>query len=970
MASKKMDFIKGPLFERLEKKDGIRGTNEDKRIGFLSDSEKAREAAEVAANFARQFISRGDYEAAYKYRRDAVEKLDIYLTYCGTGLERLFVESVLELSKLSFAVGRGMSALATYLRKGLGLAETSGNLRSHALICLHLGRLLAYQNKVNEGLAFLEKGKDEVAELGDSDILKAAAEFLGLYYSLQGRFREALIHFERAEEYFIREQNRLFIYPMTLWSLGVTLFAIGQVPRALGFFQSYLHSARDMGLPAVSAIARSILGLALTVAGKQREALYHLDSSLKEAEETKNSYSLFIAKAGKAIQAFQEGDLNNAFEWFQSAMRDGQKAKSALIFINLYIFDMLAEFCRKGFEPVSKEWGYKEQLQICLKDQSLHLRGVAMRMRAMEKMRAGESAHEVMEDLTSSIDCLQQAGAALALIDTRIAVAALYLREGNIEEMRDLLQKLWQAISGMGLELTYLPRELRQHIHDDDLQRTARASERSLLDRYFEFLHNLDGAETEGDLFHRAVRLFSQLLGAERGALFWLPARGRRQEFDLRAGYNLTRREIDSEAFKPSMKLIQRAFRQNQYIRAKPEYSRYISVEDSVSGVLCLPIEVGAEVRGILYYDNSYLRINFDFLSNQWVPLLIDHTNKYIAHLLELIDLREAANRLAADKVYQHEQLGDPIITQDPSMLSMLDKAEKAAKSEATVLVTGETGTGKELLVSRIHKQSPRCDGPFIVLDATSIPENLVESELFGHEKGAFTGAESRKRGRIEIAHGGTLFIDEVGELPLQVQVKLLRALESRKFYRVGGTQTVKSDFRLVAATNRRLGDEVRAGRFRQDLFYRLNVLPIVLPPLRERGNDISLLARHFFNRYASKYARKDLVLAREDEDALNGYSWPGNVRELQNVVERAVILSNGGRLVLDITSVHEGREAENFSDTPTMDELQRRYIRFILEKTGGQIYGEDGAASILGMKRSTLYTRMYKLGIKNRNLR
>ncbi len=416
------------------------------------------------------------------------------------------------------------------------------------------------------------------------------------------------------------------------------------------------------------------------------------------------------------------------------------------------------------------------------------------------------------------------------------------------------------------------------------------------------------------------------------------------------------------------MKLIQRAFKQNQYVRAKPEYSRYVSVEDSVSGVLCLPIQVGAEVRGILYYDNSYLRINFDFLSSQWVPLLIEHTNKYIDHLLELIHLREAANRLAADKSYQQERLGDPIITQDPSMLSLLDKAEKAAKSEATVLVTGETGTGKELLVSRIHKQSPRCYGPFVVLDATSIPENLVESELFGHEKGAFTGAESRKRGRIEIAHGGTLFIDEVGELPLQVQVKLLRALETKKFYRVGGTQTVKSDFRLVAATNRRLGEEVSAGRFRQDLFYRLNVLPIVLPPLRERGNDISLLAKHFFDRYANKYARKDLVLTREDEDALNGYSWPGNVRELQNVLERAVILSNGGRLVLDINSGHGSTESTNFSDTPTMDELQRRYISFILKKTGGQIYGEEGAASILGMKRSTLYSRMYKLGIRDRN--
>jgi transcriptional regulator with GAF, ATPase, and Fis domain len=251
-------------------------------------------------------------------------------------------------------------------------------------------------------------------------------------------------------------------------------------------------------------------------------------------------------------------------------------------------------------------------------------------------------------------------------------------------------------------------------------------------------------------------------------------------------------------------------------------------------------------------------------------------------------------------------------------------------------------------------------------VDATTIPESLVESELFGHEKGAYTGADSRKRGRIELAHEGTLFIDEIGELPMQVQTKLLRALEGKTFYRVGGTQPVKSDFRLVAATNRNLSEEVAAGRFRQDLYYRLDVIRIVLPPLRERGDDIILLARSFFRHYCNRYGRMGLELTREHEDNLMAYPWLGNVRELKNVIERAVTLSSGKELILDLPIGQAPSSEAGFSDAPTMDELQRRYIKHVLEKTGGRIYGPDGAAEILGMKRSTLYTRMYKLGLRS----
>ena len=389
-------------------------------------------------------------------------------------------------------------------------------------------------------------------------------------------------------------------------------------------------------------------------------------------------------------------------------------------------------------------------------------------------------------------------------------------------------------------------------------------------------------------------------------------------------------------------------------------------IDEKVKRQLCIASQVGSEVNVALYYDNLYLEVNLDFPPPQWATLLFKVTNQYVRNFHELFRLREEMSRLAANKAIQLERLeSDQILAQAPAMLRVLDQADRAAKSEATLLITGETGTGKDLLASRIHIQSHRSSGPFIVVDSTTIPENLVESELFGHEKGAFTGADSRNIGRIELAHGGTLFIDEIGELPLQVQAKLLRAIETKSFYRVGGKQLVRSDFRLVAATNRRLYDDVAAGRFRRDLYYRLNVIPLLLPPLRDRGDDAILLAHRFLKQYSDVYRRKSLKLSGRDEERLASYAWPGNIRELKNVIERAVILARGNRITLDLPLAHESLEESALAETISLQDVQRRYITRILEKTNGRIGGPDGAAALLGMKRSTLYSKMYKLGIK-----
>ena len=338
----------------------------------------------------------------------------------------------------------------------------------------------------------------------------------------------------------------------------------------------------------------------------------------------------------------------------------------------------------------------------------------------------------------------------------------------------------------------------------------------------------------------------------------------------------------------------------------------------------------------------------------------------------ELEDLR---GRLEEENVYLREEIRqehgfqDIVGGSDP-LLYVLHKVRQVAPGDTSVLILGETGVGKELIARTIHDESPRSSGPFVVVNCAALPPNLIESELFGHERGAFTGAERQRRGRFELAHGGTLFLDEVGELPFEMQPKLLRVLQEGQLERVGGTETVAVDVRVIAATNRDLNMDREAGRFREDLFYRIAVYPITVPPLGARREDIPLLVEHFVQHFAQRRGLRIDEIPAEVMRSLRAYDWPGNVRELQNVIERAVLTSQGRvlRLAEPLQSAANAMAAnrENGSDAPdlTLDEVERRYIVRVLEATEGQISGAGGAAEVLGLHANTLRYRLKKLGI------
>jgi formate hydrogenlyase transcriptional activator len=322
------------------------------------------------------------------------------------------------------------------------------------------------------------------------------------------------------------------------------------------------------------------------------------------------------------------------------------------------------------------------------------------------------------------------------------------------------------------------------------------------------------------------------------------------------------------------------------------------------------------------------------------------------------------ANLVIEDR-FQRAHRGEEIIGESPALKEVLRQVEIVAPTDATVLLQGETGTGKELIARAIHRLSARPDHPFVTVNCAAIPSGLLESELFGHERGAFTGAIAQKIGRFELAHQGTLFLDEIGDIPLELQPKLLRVLQEQEFDRLGSTRTRRVDVRLVAATHRELAQMLDAGHFRADLYYRLNVFPLTIPPLRQRPEDIPLLVYHFVRHYARLLHKHIDMIPAEALDALTHYDWPGNVRELQNVIERAVILSPGPALRLALDELPQSRPTGR-SPVPvsTLEEVEREYILRVLRETNGVIGGPQGAATRLGLRRTTLLYRLEKLGI------
>ena len=412
-----------------------------------------------------------------------------------------------------------------------------------------------------------------------------------------------------------------------------------------------------------------------------------------------------------------------------------------------------------------------------------------------------------------------------------------------------------------------------------------------------------------------------------------------------------------------------------------------VMTSEGMESLCAMPLVSDDRARGVLFF----MAARKEAYGGLRQGLLEQVTNAVAVALDDCLaheEVRRLRDQLAAENAYLQEEIRsehnfEEIVGNSPALLALLEQVDQVAPTDATVLISGETGTGKELIARAIHKLSRRKERTLVKVNCAAISAGLVESELFGHVKGAFTGAIEKRMGRFELANGGTIFLDEVGELPLETQVKLLRVLQEHEFEPVGSSQSVEVDVRIIAATNRDLHEAVRKGRFREDLFYRLNVFPIQVPPLRERTVDIPVLAMFFVSQFAQRFDKKIDAISQDAMAQLSSYSWPGNIRELQNIVERAVVLCRSNVLtlateLLPATSTGNGSRSacaaatsaslplsEFGVETPsTLEEVERRHVLSVLEQTGWKIDGQNGAARTLNLHPNTLRSRLKKLGI------
>ncbi len=389
--------------------------------------------------------------------------------------------------------------------------------------------------------------------------------------------------------------------------------------------------------------------------------------------------------------------------------------------------------------------------------------------------------------------------------------------------------------------------------------------------------------------------------------------------------------------------------------------------DEGVRSVVCTPLITHDRVLGTI----SLASLRDAAFQQGDVDLLVQVAGQVaiaVENALAFQEIGELKNKLAQEKLYLEDEIRsemnfDEIVGESPALRSVLKHVETVAPTDSTVLIQGETGTGKELIARAIHNLSPRREHTFVKVNCAAIPTGLLESELFGHERGAFTGAIAQRLGRFELANGGTIFLDEVGDIPLELQPKLLRVLQEQEFERLGSTQTVRVDIRLVAATNRDLAEMVAERTFRSDLYYRLRVFPILVPPLRERQEDIPALVRYFVQKYARRMNRTVETIPAETLDVLVHYAWPGNIRELENLIERAVIVSPGPVLRVPLGEFKVPTELT--ADIVTLHAAERDHIVRALEATDWVLAGPRGAAAKLGMKRTTLQSKMLKLGVR-----
>lgn len=913
-------------------------------IRVLKHAGRVTDAARLACESARVMERGGDPETA---RSQFIHiQADLAKALENPENARLFIEVVLNISRLSIRLEKFGPDVLKILRQARFCAEQIGDRRSSAVIKLYLGRYYMLHDHLEDALSIMQAANQEVDNLGDDDILTRTAESRAFFYYLRGLHGDVVNTLEKALG--VSESlDQCFLDPQTPIFYGTSLAFTGRYHQAIGILHAVWRGAVKDGKTSLAVHYRAVLGVVLLMMSRNREAEGQLREASKDALNAKNWIAYSIAEIALAYAELRSSLVCESYSHMSSCMRRlviaGVMPRQ---YPDNFLLEMLLAFHQRGFNPLPF-FNFSGEISRLSAGPNVHLKGMALRLSAAQGKK---DAERCMRDLIESENCLKRSGDRVELAKTRVDMARLTLQAGDQAKARELALAAWDGMSGLNLFPDDLAWLLEGSILEND-SFTDRAGQ------LFEMIEQFLPAREPSDILGLMLDATSRFFRSERAGLFWFTDKLDRAPI-LRCGRNLTRKDVLEGGFRNQLALIYKTMHEN-----RAQHIRSVRM-----AALSIPVEAGGSVRTVFYHANACLEDGFDFLDDH----LLLRLQRALSSCMERIIADEqqyekhVRDRYACTSA-DRENGQDEILTRNERMLRELARLDQIAGSDTTVLITGENGSGKGLFARRIHRNSARRGGPFIVADLAVVPESLIERELFGHEKGAYAAAGEQYVGKIELADKGTLFINEPGQMTKSVQEKLLRALQEKRVMRLGGSRFLEVDFRLLTATSQNLTREVEAGRFRQDLYHRINIAHVEVPSLRERGSDIILIAKHFLDTAARQFNRLVPGFSAKDERSLLSYHWPGNVRELKNVIERAVLLFTGDRIELILSGGASVSEKSPFDDVPSVDEIQRRYIRYVLQMTGGRISGPGGAAEILGLPRTTLNARLKKLGINQK---
>lgn len=866
----------------------------------------------------------------------------------------MFIESVIGYSKDHNAIGN-YDKLIPYLHKALKKAEKSNDFKLLSLVLLHLASNEWIRENFEAADNFYNRARETARDLDDPDVDRSLLTGVIINHCHSGRFEEVVKGYEAHEPLFAKKypNHRLSLIVGVL--LGFSYANIGQTSQGLGIMDGVRKHALKINDYDTAHSASGDMGYILLMNNKIKESFKYLSDFAEHGAKSNNAYQICWSSYFLSYYYFKKNNPVKSVNHLKKALHISKKEN-----YNIRWVPSLLEMCwaiKIGEFPALEYLSLENEIEKALSMDNICYKGVAYRYLGMlEKQDNKQSA----EYLKQSLELLEVSGHRIELAKTNLELGRHHMALGKKSKAGDYVTEAAKTL--MPIDKNLIPTELRDLIKNRRLKT-------DLLDEIFNFGREVVDIRDTKQVVHYIFSTINRITGAERGAIFLKNSGSNAADIELWASKGLTADEVTQPEFEHSLSLVRESVQKGKVHLQGVKGDRPRTPEQSILSLISVPMRLRGKVIGVLYHDNRLFESTFQKQDIKTLTYFASLAAIALDNARAYEEIRRLNQRLNEEKQYFEEQHLESLHFEDFIAVSQAIKrvlalVESVAKTDSTVLILGETGVGKEVVARAIHQSSHRRNKDFITAHCSALPESLVPSELFGHEKGAFTGAVKRRIGRFELADKGTLFLDEIGELPLEVQVRLLRVLQTGEFERVGGRETIRSDFRLITATNRNLEDEVAAGRFRSDLFYRLNVFPIFVPPLRERRDDIAPLACYFLKIHAEKMSKSFQGIPEGEMAKLLSYQWPGNVRELENVIERGAILSPGGHF--RIPELNPGTSKAPAAGQLALGDVERQYILDTLARVKWRIYGPGGAAELLSLKPSTLYSKMKKLGIQN----